>query len=289
MPGKYRVLCVLSVFVILGALTACGGTRPNKDFIQCEQTAEILRTTAVQLSLPWGDYPDEPPPAPLIDNPQAGDEVEVGVDIIFHMPVDSPGGVNYYADVNSIYGGYLAIANVDDPSSALFEDWLESGTDPVTYHWNPPAIGLYVIMVLVDWENTNWMGSFGEGEYVDTYLCVEVTEVLPSALQMDPLTNLTPEPLAIPPLQSFPTTTPTPFQGATHTQTPLPTVTRTPTRTPTKLPPTSTFTPPPPPSPTAVVVDCSVYMDERSCTGNPACYWYVPPQGGPGSCKNTTP
>ena len=110
MSGKYptlkiRIMCVLSACAILGALTSCGSTLPDQDLAECALTAADLRSSPVLVpDLVLGEYPDELPPAPVIDKPANGSAVENGVEIIFHMPEDSPGAY-HVAGVDVVYGG----------------------------------------------------------------------------------------------------------------------------------------------------------------------------------------
>jgi len=291
MSGKYpsikiRIMCLLSACAILGVSTSCGSKLPDKDWAACAETAAILRSSPVLIpNLALGEYPDELPPTPVIDEPADGSAVKNGVEIVFHMPEDSPGAY-HVAGVDVIYGGYLITSKVGDSENAQFLYWTEPTTAQVQHQWIPTSTGIYVILVMVQWEWHSWLGTWQEGEYSDAYVCVEVTKVTPGVLQSKP-----PMDFQIP--SSLGTTTPAVIstQTATATLIPSPTLIFTPTHTLpiptvtfTRIPPrptsTSTYTPEPQP------VNCSAYTDQRSCEADSACKWEVPPTGGPGACKN---
>ena len=282
---KYQIVCVLSACAILFGLTSCS-PKPDEDLVKCAQTAEILRNSPILIpQLPYGEYPEEPPLPPVIDDPADGSLVEDSRQIVFHMQEDSP-GAHLMGGADVIYGGYLAIANVDDPENALFERWVEGSTDPVKYQWMPHSTGVYVIMALAEWEYHSFVGTWQDGNYSDTFVCVKVTGVLPSALQVQPELVGPPIPVLITPSITA-TNTAITTNTATPTTSPFPTLTLTPTQTSTLIPPrltptsTSTFTPEPPPP-----ASCSAYPDQRSCEAHNECKWVVPPTGGPGSCQN---
>jgi len=293
--SKKLVIIILGLFAI-AMLAGCAPQNLNGKYLSDEDMATCDATAAAFIDKVTFIIPDymlttqpylKTPGEVGITTPLTASVLPFGpVKIEFTLPPADP---NIKMVKIGIYVTPISTENLTSLISYPY-DLIPANAPKYGITWNPAASGKYIFLVLVrnfkTGGNPNGYPHSDFGPPSVAYSCVKIESI---TWQGQTANAVVVQPLPIYPTLTASTPTATTFTKTwtptpANTLTPTLTLTNTPTLVPSKLLPTKTFTlVPTQPQPTEV--DCSSYLDARSCEANSACYWYTPPTGGPGECK----